>query len=158
MSSCPTPRAQVSAFAPVWLRSTSAIATPSRASDTCEIQRPSSFPALVQSVSVRRAICAAAATAAGVVLCLGTPVMPVLHAQAGTSEVYPAALSKATAGSPVADLAGVFASRQEERLVARLDAIEANTGFKVRVLTQSNGSAPGPAIKCFFNLDDNFEL
>jgi uncharacterized membrane protein YgcG len=74
--------------------------------------------------------------------------------QAATVDLYPSALSKATAGSPVADLAGVFGARQEERLVAKLKAIETQTGFKVRVLTQSNGSAPGPAVKNFFGLDD----
>jgi hypothetical protein len=71
---------------------------------------------------------------------------------------YPAALSRAAPGAAVADLANVFGARQEARLGERLAAFEAATGVKVRVLTQSEDSAPGAAIKAFFGLDEHSVL
>lgn len=105
----------------------------------------------------RRALAAATLAAAAVVM--AGPVMQMPSASvlaAGVPQsTYPGALARASPGKPVADLANVFGARQEERLAQRLSSFEADTGFKVRVLTQSEGSAPGSAIKEFFGLDDN---
>lgn len=106
--------------------------------------------------SSRRAV--AAATLAAAALCLSGPAihLPATSvAAAGVPQaVFPGALSKASPGKPVADLARIFGARQEERIAERLSAFETETGFKVRVLTQAEGSAPGSAIKEFFGLDD----
>lgn len=67
----------------------------------------------------------------------------------------PSALDNVTPGFPIADLANVFARRQEERIAEQLRNIEQSSGIKIRILTQAEGSVPGIAIKSFFGLDDD---
>jgi hypothetical protein len=100
----------------------------------------------------------AAAASVAAALTLATPILPYQNAQvlaAGAPrDVYADALLRATPGAPVADLANVFGKRQEEALARQLADIETMSGVKVRVLTQTIGSAPGSVIKDFFGLDD----
>ncbi|MEM8673699.1 MAG: TPM domain-containing protein [Cyanobacteria bacterium P01_G01_bin.67] len=55
--------------------------------------------------------------------------------------------------TPVVDLANLLPERQEESLIANLEEFEAETGWKMRVLTQYDRS-PGRAVKKFWGLDD----
>lgn len=55
--------------------------------------------------------------------------------------------------TPIIDLAKSLTSVQEDRLAQNLEAFEAETGWKVRVLTQYDRT-PGLAIKDFWHLDD----
>lgn len=103
------------------------------------------------------------ATAAA--LCLMSPTLPFIGVHeasaagaASLSPVNPGLLARMTPGKPVADLANIFAARQEERLTDRLAEIENQTGFKIRILTQTEGSAPGIAIKNYFGLDEKSVL
>lgn len=54
--------------------------------------------------------------------------------------------------TPVIDLAKALTTIQEEKLVAELNAFEAETGWKLRVLTQFDRT-PGLAIRDFWKLD-----
>lgn len=55
--------------------------------------------------------------------------------------------------TPVVDLANFLPSLQEESLIEDLENFEAETGWKMRVLTQYERS-PGRAVKKFWGLDD----
>ena len=55
--------------------------------------------------------------------------------------------------TPVVDLANLLPELQEESLVENLENFEAETGWKMRVLTQYDRS-PGRAVKKFWGLDD----
>ncbi|MGF1542338.1 MAG: TPM domain-containing protein [Pleurocapsa sp.] len=55
--------------------------------------------------------------------------------------------------TPVVDLANFLPELQEESLVKNLNQFEAETGWKMRVLTQYERS-PGRAVKKFWGLDD----
>ena len=55
--------------------------------------------------------------------------------------------------TPVVDLANLLPELQEESLIENLEAFEAETGWKMRVLTQYDRS-PGRAVKKFWGLDD----
>jgi len=55
--------------------------------------------------------------------------------------------------TPIIDLAKSLTSVQEERLVEELKQFEAETGWKLRVLTQYDRT-PGLAVKEFWGLDD----
>lgn len=55
--------------------------------------------------------------------------------------------------TPVVDLANLLPSIQEESLNQNLEEFEAETGWKMRVLTQYDRS-PGRAVKQFWGLDD----
>ena len=55
--------------------------------------------------------------------------------------------------TPVVDLANLLPQLQEESLVENLEQFEAQTGWKMRVLTQYDRS-PGRAVKNFWGLDD----
>ena len=55
--------------------------------------------------------------------------------------------------TPVVDLANLLPRLQEESLVENLEQFEAETGWKMRVLTQYDRS-PGRAVKNFWGLDD----
>ncbi|MBE9039631.1 TPM domain-containing protein [Oscillatoriales cyanobacterium LEGE 11467] len=59
--------------------------------------------------------------------------------------------------TPIIDLAEALTSSQEKRLIADLDKLEAETGFKLRVLTQFDRT-PGRAVKQFWGLDDKSVL
>jgi TPM domain len=115
----------------------------------CAASRSTRPPPLSAALAAPRIAAAAALTAAA--LCTGLPAI-------AAPVVSPSALSRATPGAPVADLANVFGARQEERLAVRLAALEAGTGVRVRVLTQTTGSAPGAVIKEFFGLDEKSVL
>jgi hypothetical protein len=54
--------------------------------------------------------------------------------------------------TPVIDLARALTTVQEEKLVAELNTFEAETGWKLRVLTQFDRT-PGLALRDFWNLD-----
>ena len=55
--------------------------------------------------------------------------------------------------TPVVDLANFLPELQEKSLIENLEAFEAETGWKMRVLTQYDRS-PGRAVKQFWGLDD----
>lgn len=55
--------------------------------------------------------------------------------------------------TPVVDLANFLPQKQEDLLVENLKSFEAETGWKMRVLTQYDRS-PGRAVKKFWGLDD----
>ncbi|MCS5705180.1 TPM domain-containing protein [Synechococcus sp. FGCU-3] len=55
--------------------------------------------------------------------------------------------------TPVIDLAKAFTDAQRAALEQQLDQFEANTGWKLRVLTQYERT-PGLAVKDFWNLDE----
>ena len=55
--------------------------------------------------------------------------------------------------TPVVDLANLLPELQEASLSENLSAFEAETGWKMRVLTQYDRS-PGRAVKKFWGLDD----
>ena len=55
--------------------------------------------------------------------------------------------------TPVVDLANFLPTLQEESLIENLEEFEAETGWKMRVLTQYDRS-PGRAVKKFWGLDD----
>ena len=55
--------------------------------------------------------------------------------------------------TPVVDLANFLPTLQEESLIKNLEEFEAETGWKMRVLTQYERS-PGRAVKKFWGLDD----
>jgi hypothetical protein len=55
--------------------------------------------------------------------------------------------------TPVVDLANLIPKLQEESLIENLESFEAETGWKMRVLTQYDRS-PGRAVKKFWGLDN----
>lgn len=55
--------------------------------------------------------------------------------------------------TPVVDLANFLPEQQEQSLIDNLESFEAETGWKMRVLTQYDRS-PGRAVKKFWGLDD----
>lgn len=55
----------------------------------------------------------------------------------------------------VIDTAGFLSQGQEERLGRDLERLEADTGFKLRLLAQNYPQTPGLAIKEFWGVDDN---
>lgn len=59
--------------------------------------------------------------------------------------------------TPIIDLADTLTSIQEQQLIANLDQLEAETGYKLRVLTQFDRT-PGRAVKEFWHLDDKSVL
>jgi hypothetical protein len=59
--------------------------------------------------------------------------------------------------TPIIDLAKSLTSIQEERLSEQLKQFEAETGWKLRVLTQYDRT-PGSAVKDFWSLDDKSVL
>lgn len=59
--------------------------------------------------------------------------------------------------TPVIDLAKALTSIQEEKLAEDLETFEAETGWKLRVLTQFERT-PGLAVKDFWGLDDHSVL
>ncbi|MGC9506084.1 TPM domain-containing protein [Baaleninema sp.] len=59
--------------------------------------------------------------------------------------------------TPIIDLAEALTSTQEEQLVADLERLENETGYKLRVLTQFDRT-PGRAVKDFWGLDDKSVL
>lgn len=59
--------------------------------------------------------------------------------------------------TPIIDLAKSLTSIQEERLSQQLEQFEAETGWKLRVLTQYDRT-PGLAVKDFWNLDEKSVL
>lgn len=59
--------------------------------------------------------------------------------------------------TPIIDLAKALTSVQEEELAKNLDKFEAETGWKLRVLTQYDRT-PGLAVKNFWGLDDHSVL
>ncbi|MGB7445058.1 MAG: TPM domain-containing protein [Coleofasciculaceae cyanobacterium] len=62
-----------------------------------------------------------------------------------------------TTQTPVIDLANFIPTIQEERLVKDLETFEAETGWKLRVLTQYDRT-PGRAVKDFWGLNDKSVL
>ncbi|NP_001401890.1 thylakoid lumenal 15.0 kDa protein 2, chloroplastic isoform X2 [Glycine soja] len=56
--------------------------------------------------------------------------------------------------STVIDVAGFLSDGQEKRLAEEIAALEADTGFKLRVLAQNYPVTPGLAIKDFWQVDD----
>src|ERR687885_1292701 len=59
--------------------------------------------------------------------------------------------------TPVIDLANFLPTLQEEALIKELEKFEAETGWKLRVLTQYDRT-PGLAVRDYWGLDDNSVL
>ncbi|KAL2229386.1 UNVERIFIED_CONTAM: Thylakoid lumenal 15 protein 2, chloroplastic [Sesamum indicum] len=55
----------------------------------------------------------------------------------------------------VIDVAGFLSDGQEKRIAQEIDALEKDTGYKLRVLAQNYPDTPGLAIKDFWKVDDN---
>ncbi|PIN03315.1 hypothetical protein CDL12_24164 [Handroanthus impetiginosus] len=55
----------------------------------------------------------------------------------------------------VIDVAGFLSDGQEGRIRQEIDALEKDTGYKLRVLAQNYPDTPGLAIKDFWKVDDN---
>lgn len=56
--------------------------------------------------------------------------------------------------TPVIDVAGFLSDGQESRIAQEISAIEKDTGFKLRVLSQNYPETPGLAIKDYWQVDD----
>ncbi|KAK7277520.1 hypothetical protein RJT34_22534 [Clitoria ternatea] len=56
--------------------------------------------------------------------------------------------------STVIDVAGFLSDGQEKRLAQEIAALEADTGYKLRVLAQNYPDTPGLAVKDFWQVDD----
>lgn len=59
--------------------------------------------------------------------------------------------------TPIIDLAKSFTAIQEHKLVKEIDAFEADTGWKLRILTQYDRT-PGRAVSQYWNLDEKSVL
>lgn len=55
--------------------------------------------------------------------------------------------------TPVIDVAGFLTDGQEARIKARAEALEEDTGLKLRVLAQNYPETPGLAIKDYWGVD-----
>ncbi|KZV26045.1 thylakoid lumenal 15.0 kDa protein 2, chloroplastic-like [Dorcoceras hygrometricum] len=55
----------------------------------------------------------------------------------------------------VIDVAGFLSEGQKNRIAQEIDALEKDTGYKLRVLAQNYPDTPGLAIKDYWNVDDN---
>ncbi|KAL8036231.1 hypothetical protein ABFX02_12G145500 [Erythranthe guttata] len=55
----------------------------------------------------------------------------------------------------VIDVAGFLSDGQERRIAQEIDALEKDTGYKLRLLAQNYPDTPGLAIKDFWKVDDN---
>ncbi|XP_051114345.1 thylakoid lumenal 15.0 kDa protein 2, chloroplastic [Andrographis paniculata] len=55
----------------------------------------------------------------------------------------------------VIDVAGFLSDGQEKRIAQEIEAIEKDTGYKLRVLAQNYPDTPGLAIRDFWSVDDN---
>jgi hypothetical protein len=62
-----------------------------------------------------------------------------------------------TGQTPIIDLAKIFPTIQEDKLIADFDTFEADTGWKFRVLTQYDRT-PGRAVSKYWGLDDKSVL
>jgi hypothetical protein len=62
-----------------------------------------------------------------------------------------------TEQTPILDLAKIFPTIQEDKLIADFDTFEADTGWKFRVLTQYDRT-PGRAVSKYWGLDDKSVL
>lgn len=57
--------------------------------------------------------------------------------------------------TPVIDVAGFLTPSEEKRIVAEVESLERDTGFKLRVLAQNYPETPGLAIREFWGVDDS---
>lgn len=57
--------------------------------------------------------------------------------------------------TPVIDVAGFLTDGQESRIKAKVDALQRDTGIKLRVLAQNYPETPGLAIKDYWKVDDD---
>lgn len=57
--------------------------------------------------------------------------------------------------TPVIDVAGFLTGGEESRIVQRADALERETGFKLRVLAQNYPETPGLAVRDYWKVDEN---
>lgn len=57
--------------------------------------------------------------------------------------------------TPVIDLSGQLTAGEESRIRQRVEALERDTGVKLRVLAQNYPDTPGLAIKEYWGVDDN---
>lgn len=57
--------------------------------------------------------------------------------------------------TPVIDVAAFLTDGEKSRITQRAEALERDTGFKLRVLAQNYPETPGLAIKNYWNVDDN---
>jgi len=56
---------------------------------------------------------------------------------------------------PVVDVAGFLSKNQVARLTAQVEALERDTGFRLRVLAQAYPNTPGLAVRDYWAVDDN---
>jgi len=96
-------------------------------------------------------------TFVGLLLSLGIWVIPATGAHAAPVIAYNAPELLPDAPTTVIDLAKALSSVQEEKLAQELEIFEAETGWKLRVLTQVDRT-PGRAVKDFWGLDEKSVL
>lgn len=136
------------------------MSSPSHRSASSDGASPSPNPILDAVAAVRSTAAVATVVAALSTAVVATPlVSPVAPAAAaltherGISFNEPSALDGLDSSSAVVDLAGCLARGQERSLTKQLDALEAATGVRVRILTQ-NTVTPGLAVRDFWGLGD----
>jgi len=57
--------------------------------------------------------------------------------------------------TPVIDVAGFLTEGEEARIKSRVESLERDTGFRLRVLAQNYPETPGLAIKDYWAVDPN---
>lgn len=136
------------------------MSSPSHRSASSDGASPSPNPIFDAVAAVRSTAAVATVVAALSTAVVATPlVSPVAPAAAaltherGISFNEPSALDGLDSSSAVVDLAGCLARGQERSLTKQLDALEAATGVRVRILTQ-NTVTPGLAVRDFWGLGD----
>ena len=67
----------------------------------------------------------------------------------------PDLLPKGDAVETVIDVAGFLTPSEERRIASEIAALEADTGFRLRVLAQSYPETPGLAVRDYWAVDDN---
>eukprot|EP00882_Tetradesmus_deserticola_P002462 GHRQ01002623.1.p1 GENE.GHRQ01002623.1~~GHRQ01002623.1.p1 ORF type:complete len:229 (+),score=68.22 GHRQ01002623.1:201-887(+) len=59
-----------------------------------------------------------------------------------------------TEQTPVIDVAGFLTPSEEKRIASQVEALELDTGFRLRLLAQNYPETPGLAIRDFWGVDD----
>jgi hypothetical protein len=96
-----------------------------------------------------------AASAAAAALLVAASSLAPAPAYARPEGVNQPELLPKEAGVTVIDVAGFLAPSEEKRLAQTIARLEADTGYKVRVLAQNYPNTPGEAIRDYWAVDDS---